>query len=71
MKKGNFALALRVFALMGVIAANSVITARAEPEPCYGCLYGTCGQLAYGSGHSFCQSHDDHCDMFDPCTIPL
>jgi len=71
MEKGDLALAFRVFVLVGVIAVNWVIPARAEQEPCYSCQYGWCWELIYGSGHTVCQPHDDHCDMVGPCTIPM
>lgn len=71
MKKSNLTLGLRVFALVGVIAANWVIPARAQDEPCYGCIVGNCFEIAYGSGHLFCQAHENHCDEAFPCTKPL
>lgn len=69
--KRNLAVALRVVALVGVVSANWVIPARAEEEPCYGCIVGNCFEIAYGSGHTYCQAHEDHCDLVGGCVKPM
>lgn len=62
----------RILILVGLVAANTALPAKAE-DGCFMCFQpqGQPPLCLPGAteGHSYCEEHDDHCDMVGPCTL--
>lgn len=71
MKRDSWKATLRAAALVALVVCNYAMPVRAD-ESCYDCteIFGAkfCGILFSGEGHSFCEPHNDHCDLAGPCT---
>jgi hypothetical protein len=72
MERHHMALALRAFALVGLISLNGALPVDAD-DTCQSCLQvGSelyCFELTSGNGHTYCEPHGDHCDMAGACTV--
>lgn len=66
MSKDQVTLVLRSLALAGLLAFNWMLPVQAS-ETCWSCLQNTCLPLISGGGHTYCQTHENHCDEAGPC----
>jgi hypothetical protein len=73
MKRGLIAVVSRALVLTGLVVLNTVLPAEGFEDGCYMCLQlqGQPPLCLPGAteGHSYCEEHDDHCDMVGPCTL--